>query len=240
VTSATQRPTSHPAPPAARPLWVVDNYDSFVHNLARYLRCLGQTTHVVRNDDFTIDTLRAARPAAIVISPGPGTPQQAGRCLELVREMSGEVPMLGVCLGHQAIAQAWGARIVRAAEPMHGRSSWVAHASSGLFTGLPNPLRVGRYHSLVVEPESLPSCLRATAFTHDGTLMAFEHERWPIFGVQFHPESVLTEYGEPLLAEFLRRADLLPRPIRTNDSPNYGNALTERWPAYPFRFEKSS
>jgi anthranilate synthase/aminodeoxychorismate synthase-like glutamine amidotransferase len=182
---------------------LIDNYDSFVHNLARYFQRLGQETVVLRNDATTVPDIRRMAPAAVVISPGPYTPAEAGCSLELVRELHGEVPILGVCLGHQAIAAALGGRIVRAPEPMHGRTSLVEHEAAGLFAGLPSPLNVCRYHSLVVEERSLPEGLKVTARSEDGVIMALEHTSAPVFGVQFHPEAVLTEYGYQMLANFL-------------------------------------
>jgi para-aminobenzoate synthetase component II len=187
-------------------LLLIDNYDSFVHNLARHFERLGQETRVVRNDAIDVDGVRALRPRAIVLSPGPCTPQESGASLEIVRELHREIPMLGVCLGHQAIAEALGGRVVRATLPVHGRASRMTHHGVGLFERIPSPLAVARYHSLVVEPSSLPKELRATAWTDDEVLMAFEHECYPIFGVQFHPESILTECGYELLANFLRLA----------------------------------
>lgn len=187
---------------------LIDNYDSFVYNLARYCTRLGQPTRVVRNDAVNIDGIRAERPAAIVISPGPCTPREAGISLPVLEQLAGELPILGVCLGHQAIGAAFGARIVRAAEPMHGRASSIVHDGSALFAGIPNPFRAARYHSLVIDPDSLPPVLRATAFTEDGVIMAVQHESLPIAGVQFHPESILTDEGYRLLANFLRMAGL--------------------------------
>jgi anthranilate synthase component II len=187
---------------------LIDNYDSFVHNLARYLRRLGQETTIVRNDDVTPQDVLDRRPAAIVLSPGPCTPSEAGCSLELVRQAAGRVPILGVCLGHQTIAAAFGAKIVRASIPMHGRTSEVQHAGGGILNGLPNPLLVGRYHSLVVDEPTLPNELEVTAKTDDGVIMALTHRRWPIFGVQFHPESILTEGGYTLLGNFLHLAGI--------------------------------
>jgi anthranilate synthase/aminodeoxychorismate synthase-like glutamine amidotransferase len=187
---------------------LIDNYDSFVHNLARYLRRLGASMQVVRNDVMAPDEIVARKPQAIVFSPGPCTPSQAGCSLDLVRAAAGRIPMLGVCLGHQTIGEAFGGRVVRAPEPMHGRASRVVHDGRGLFAGLPSPLTVGRYHSLVVEDQSLPDALQVTARSEDGVVMALAHEQWPIFGVQFHPESVLTEGGYTLLANFLRLAGI--------------------------------
>ncbi len=185
---------------------LIDNYDSFVFNLARYFQRLGQTTHVVRNDTTDVDRIRALDPDAIVISPGPCTPHEAGCSLDVVRHLHREVPMLGVCLGHQAIAAALGGEIVRADEPRHGRTSIIQHQQRGLFAGLENPLTVCRYHSLIVDEATLPSCLAVTARTEEGLLMAFQHREHPVFGVQFHPESILTDFGYPLLANFLAAA----------------------------------
>jgi anthranilate synthase component II len=187
---------------------LIDNYDSFVHNLARYFERLGQPTVVVRNDAVDVATVRDLRAAAIVLSPGPCTPREAGASLELVRHFHAAVPILGVCLGHQVIAEALGGRIVRLNRPVHGQASVIRHDGVGLFAELPSPLNVGRYHSLVAEPASLPRELRPTAWSEDGVLMALEHVRHPVYGVQFHPESILTECGYDLLANFLRMAGL--------------------------------
>jgi anthranilate synthase/aminodeoxychorismate synthase-like glutamine amidotransferase len=187
---------------------LIDNYDSFVHNLARYLQRLGQETVVVRNDAVDARAVQAMRPDAVVLSPGPCTPREAGASLEIVRQLHTVVPMLGVCLGHQVIAEALGGRILRAPMPVHGQASTIRHENRGIFNGLPSPLQVGRYHSLVVEPASLPGELNATAWTGDGILMAFEHRDWPVYGVQFHPESILTQRGYELLANFLRLGGL--------------------------------
>jgi anthranilate synthase component 2 len=189
-------------------LLLIDNFDSFVHNLARYFERLGQPTVVVRNDSIDVAQARALKPAAIVLSPGPCTPREAGVSLELVRGLHAEVPMLGVCLGHQAIAEALGSRIVRASVPVHGQASEIRHGGSSLFHGLPPAMRVGRYHSLVAESASLREVLRPTAWTTDGVVMAFEHRQFPVYGVQFHPESILTEYGYEVLANFLRLAGI--------------------------------
>jgi len=187
---------------------VIDNYDSFVFNLARYLQRLGQTTRVVRNTAIDPATVRRLRPAALVLSPGPCAPQQAGCSLALVREFREELPILGICLGHQTIAEALGGRIVRAREPVHGRASPIYHDGRGIFAGLPSPISAGRYHSLVVEEASLPACLEVCARTADGTIMALGHRQRPVVGLQFHPESILTEAGYALLAAFLRMAGL--------------------------------
>jgi len=188
---------------------LIDNYDSFVFNLARYLERLGQETLVVRNDK--IDAAEVARliPKAIVVSPGPQTPQQAGCSLEVVRQFSGQIPILGVCLGHQVIAEAFGGQIVRAPEPMHGRASLIAHDEQGIFERLPNPFTACRYHSLIVEETSFPSCLEVSAKTADGIIMAIRHRTHATIGVQFHPESVLTVRGYSILAQFLELAGLL-------------------------------
>jgi len=182
---------------------VLDNYDSFVHNLARYFRELGEECEVVRNDALTTAGILARRPSHLVISPGPCTPDQAGASLDAVRHLAGALPILGVCLGHQCIAQAYGGRVVRAGRPMHGKTSRIHHDGSGLFAGLPDPLTVTRYHSLAVERGSLPGCLEATALSEDGEIMALRHRALPVMGVQFHPEAVLTESGHALLANFL-------------------------------------
>lgn len=187
---------------------LIDNYDSFVHNLARYLRRLGQETRVIRNDQVCADDVRQMAAQALVLSPGPKSPREAGGSLELVQRLWREIPILGVCLGHQIIAAAFGATIVRACEPMHGRTSQIWHQGHGLFAGLPSPLCVARYHSLVVDPTTLPPELVATAHTRDGTLMALEHRVYPVIGWQFHPESILTSHGYALLAAFLQRVGL--------------------------------
>jgi anthranilate synthase/aminodeoxychorismate synthase-like glutamine amidotransferase len=203
---------------------VLDNFDSFVHNLARYLQRLGQETLVVRNDAISVAGVRKLEPQAIVLSPGPCTPSEAGCSLELVRELQGEVPILGVCLGHQTIAAALGGRVVRAPQPMHGRTSLIEHRQQGLFLGLPSPLTVCRYHSLVVEEASLPDGLEVTARTPDGVVMALAHRNLPLWGVQFHPEAILTEGGYPMLANFLRLARLaLPPELPSVDTERAAN-----------------
>ena len=187
---------------------LVDNYDSFVHNLARYFRRLGQGTVVVRNDALRLDDVSRWRPRAIVLSPGPCTPNEAGCSLELVRRFHATVPMLGVCLGHQILAAALGGGIVRAPEPMHGRTSLVFHDGRDEFDLLPNPFAACRYHSLVVEEASLPACLAVTARTAEGVVMAIRHLDLPLIGLQFHPEAILTPCGYTLLARFLLRCGL--------------------------------
>jgi para-aminobenzoate synthetase component II len=182
---------------------VIDNYDSFVHNLARYLRELGWPTQVVRNDGVTTDDIAAMKPSHIVISPGPCTPNEAGISVATVRRFGPSIPILGVCLGHQSIGQAFGGRVVRAQRPMHGKTSAIRHGGGGIFAGLPDPLRATRYHSLVVAKQDLPEDLVITAESDEGEIMALAHRRYPIVGLQFHPEAVLTEHGYDLLRNFL-------------------------------------
>jgi anthranilate synthase/aminodeoxychorismate synthase-like glutamine amidotransferase len=189
---------------------LIDNYDSFVFNLARYFERLGQATRVVRNDAVSPGDIAKLRPDAVVLSPGPCSPSEAGCSLEVARKLAGSVPMLGICLGHQAIAAALGARIVRAAEPVHGRTSEIFHDGKSVFAGLASPIVACRYHSLVVDRASLPAELEVTAWTADGTVMALAHRRLPIVGLQFHPESILTNSGYELLAAFLRLAGIAP------------------------------
>lgn len=184
---------------------LLDNYDSFVHNLARHLRLLGAETAVIRSDAIDAEGCRGLTPEAIVISPGPRRPEQAGCSISVVRELGSEIPILGVCLGHQALAKAFGAE-VRESEPVHGIASQVGHDGTGLFAGCPNPMAVGRYHSLAVDSATLPRELRVTATTPDGTVMAICHRWRPLFGVQFHPESVLTIGGRRVLDNFVRMA----------------------------------
>jgi anthranilate synthase/aminodeoxychorismate synthase-like glutamine amidotransferase len=187
---------------------LVDNYDSFVYNLARYFQRLGHQTCVKRNTAIDVAGARALQARAIVLSPGPCTPREAGCSLELVRAFYRELPILGVCLGHQTIAEALGGRIVRAKEPVHGRTSRIHHDGRGVFSGMPSPIVGCRYHSLVVDEGSLPECLEVSARTEDGTVMGLRHRRLPVVGLQFHPESILTDHGYPLLAGFLRLAGL--------------------------------
>lgn len=182
---------------------VIDNYDSFVNNLARYFRELGRTVEVVRNDALTVGEIAAARPSHLVVSPGPCTPNEAGVSLDAIRGLAGRLPILGVCLGHQCIGQAFGGKVVRARRPMHGKTSRVTHRGTDLFADLTNPLTVTRYHSLVVARENFPDCLEITAESEDDEIMALRHRSLPIWGVQFHPEAVLTEHGHALLANFL-------------------------------------
>ena len=185
---------------------VIDNHDSFVHNLARYVRELGWETEVLRSDAVSVEEVAAREPSHIVISPGPCTPNEAGVSVPLVRRLGPAVPILGVCLGHQCIGQAFGGQIVRARRPMHGMASAITHDGHGLFAGLPNPLSATRYHSLVVEARDLPDDLVVTARSDEGEIMALRHREHPITGLQFHPESILTEHGRDLLRGFLGRS----------------------------------
>lgn len=182
---------------------ILDNYDSFVHNLARYVRELGGTPAVYRNDRLSLDDIRGLDPSHIIISPGPCTPAESGIAVEVVRAFGATTPILGVCLGHQCIAAAYGGRIVRAPQPQHGRAGVIEHDGSGVLGGLPSPFMAGRYHSLVVDRETLPHALAVNATAADGTIMGLRHREWPVHGVQFHPESVLTEHGHALLHNFL-------------------------------------
>lgn len=184
---------------------LIDNYDSFTWNLYQYFCELGASVIVKRNDDITLTDIAALAPAKIVISPGPCTPDDAGISLDVIRHYAGKTPILGVCLGHQAIAQAFGARIVRAEKVMHGKTSPVTHQQRGVFRGLNNPLTVTRYHSLLIQPETLPDCFEVTARSETGEIMGIRHREWDLEGVQFHPESILSEQGHALLANFLTR-----------------------------------
>ncbi|MCP9830489.1 aminodeoxychorismate/anthranilate synthase component II [Synechococcus sp. HJ21-Hayes] len=194
-------------------LLVLDNYDSFTFNLVQYLgelavdHPISADLRVERNDALSLEQIRELAPDAILISPGPGDPDQSGVCLQVLQELSPNIPTLGVCLGHQSIAQVYGGKVVRAKELMHGKTSPVLHAGQGVFAGLSNPLTATRYHSLIAERESLPDCLEITAWLEDGTIMGLRHRAYPhLQGVQFHPESVLTQEGHQLLANFLAQA----------------------------------
>ena len=187
-------------------LLLIDNYDSFTYNLAHFLGELGAQVTVKRNDAITVDELLDEAPGAVVMSPGPCDPDRAGICLELVARAAGRIPLLGVCLGHQAIGQAFGGKVVRAPYVMHGKLSPVRHGGEGVFRGLPNPFQATRYHSLTVERDSLPDCLEITAETDDGVILGLSHRELPIHGVQFHPESIASEQGHALLKNFLEIA----------------------------------
>lgn len=186
-------------------LLLIDNYDSFTYNLVHYFLALGAEVEVVRNDALTVEGVFGKSPAGIVISPGPASPNEAGICLDLLTQNQGRIPLFGVCLGHQSIGQAYGGKVVRAAQVMHGKTSAVTHTGKGIFAGIPSPFTATRYHSLVVERASLPTCLEVTAETADGTIMGLQHTSQPVFGVQFHPESIASEHGHAMLKNFLDR-----------------------------------
>jgi anthranilate synthase/aminodeoxychorismate synthase-like glutamine amidotransferase len=183
-------------------LLVIDNYDSFTYNLVQYLGELGAELVVRRNDQVTADEAERLDPAAVVVSPGPGTPRDAGVSMAVIRRLAGRRPILGVCLGHQAIGEVFGARVGRAPTPIHGKTSAIHHDGSGVFRGLPNPFEATRYHSLLVERTGLPACLTVSAWTADGLIMGLRHRELPVEGVQFHPESILTAAGKQLLGNF--------------------------------------
>ncbi|MFZ5608886.1 MAG: anthranilate synthase component II [Pseudomonadota bacterium] len=193
---------------------LIDNYDSFTYNLAHYLQELGAGVRVVRNDAIGVGDALALGAEAIILSPGPCTPNEAGICLDLIAAAAGHVPLLGVCLGHQAIGQAFGGRVVRAPQVMHGKMSAIHHPGMGVFAGLPSPFTATRYHSLIVDRGSLPETLAVTATTEDGLVMGLAHRTLPIHGVQFHPESIATEHGHGLLANFLALARATPSRAR--------------------------
>jgi anthranilate synthase component 2 len=195
----------------ARMLLLIDNYDSFTWNLVHYLGELGATCEVHRNDKLTVAEALKMRPEAIVLSPGPCTPNEAGICLDLIRAAGPTIPLLGVCLGHQAIGQAYGGKVIRAPHPMHGKLSTIRHSGAGLFAGTPERFAVTRYHSLIVERGTLPGDLTVTAETSDGLIMGLAHASHPVHGVQFHPESIASEHGHDLLANFLKLAGLSPK-----------------------------
>ncbi len=182
---------------------VIDNYDSFTYNLVQQLGEMGAQIEVYRNDQITLDEIRRLRPDQILISPGPGTPDDGGVSLAVIRELGPTTPVLGVCLGHQCIGQAYGGIVTRAGRLMHGKTSMIYHKGDRLFTGVPNPFEATRYHSLIVQEESLPDVLTVTAFTEQGEIMGVRHKDYPVYGVQFHPESILTTYGPRLLKNFL-------------------------------------
>jgi anthranilate synthase component 2 len=184
-------------------LLMIDNYDSFTYNLVQYLGELGEEVVVRRNDEITVEGVDSMRPDRIVVSPGPCTPNEAGISVALIEHAAGAVPLLGVCLGHQSIGQAFGGRVVHAREVMHGKVSKIHHTGAGVFRGLPNPFQATRYHSLVIDRETLPDCLEITAWTEDGEIMGVRHRSLPVEGVQFHPEAILTEHGHDLLRNFL-------------------------------------
>ncbi len=182
---------------------VIDNYDSFTYNLVQELGEMGADLHVARNDQITLAQIRTMQPSHIVISPGPGNPDDGGVSLEVIRELGATIPLLGVCLGHQCIGQAYGGIVKRAPRLMHGKTSMIYHKGDPLFTGVPSPFEATRYHSLIVEEATLPDVLTVTAFTEEGEIMALRHTQYPVLGVQFHPESILTEFGPRILQNFL-------------------------------------
>jgi len=184
---------------------LIDNYDSFTFNLFQLIEQLGHTCEVVRNDQMSVAQVEKLRPSHLVISPGPGRPEQAGVVLELIQRLSGHIPILGICLGHQAIGHAFGAKIIHAPSPLHGKQSLITHDQRGLFYGVTNPLVVARYHSLIIERESLPSCLEISAQTSEGLIMGVRHRTLAIEGLQFHPESIATEYGAELMKNFFTK-----------------------------------
>jgi anthranilate synthase component 2 len=193
---------------------LIDNYDSFTFNLVHFLGDLGARCDVRRNDALSVDAALGLAPEAIVLSPGPRTPNEAGICLDLIARAAGRIPILGVCLGHQAIGQAFGGEVVRAPAPMHGKISEVTHDGTDIFAGIPSPFRCTRYHSLVVRRETLPACLIETARTADGLIMGLRHRTLPVFGVQFHPESIASEHGHRILDNFLHLARGANTPAR--------------------------
>ncbi len=186
-------------------LLMIDNYDSFTYNIVQYLGELGEDVRTVRNDEITLDQIEKMAPERICISPGPKAPKDAGISLDILREFKGKLPILGVCLGHQAIGEAFGGKVIRAKQVMHGKTSLIAHTGEGVFKGLPSPFTVIRYHSLAIERASLPDCLEVTAWTDDGEIMGVRHKEYDIEGVQFHPESILSEHGHALFKNFLER-----------------------------------
>jgi anthranilate synthase/aminodeoxychorismate synthase-like glutamine amidotransferase len=182
---------------------MIDNYDSFTYNLVQYLGELGAKVKVFRNDKITVEEIKALQPGKIVISPGPGRPEGAGISCAIIEAFAGKIPILGVCLGHQCLGYAYGGKIIQAKKLMHGKTSKIYHNRKTIFTHIPNPFEATRYHSLVVEKKSLPKCLEITAWTKDGEIMGLKHDKYPLWGVQFHPESILTKVGKDLLANFL-------------------------------------
>ncbi len=185
-------------------LLMIDNYDSFTYNIVQYFGELGEEVKTFRNDEITLDEITALKPDRICLSPGPCTPHEAGICIDLLKQFAGKLPILGVCLGHQAIGAAFGGKVVRSKHVMHGKTSLIAHTGVGVFKGLPSPYTVTRYHSLAIERASLPDCLEVTAWTDDGEIMAVRHKEFDLQGVQFHPESILSEHGHALLKNFLQ------------------------------------
>lgn len=195
---------------------LIDNYDSFTFNIVHFLGDLGAETEVVRNDKMTATEVYTRAPQAVILSPGPCGPDQAGICLELIKNAPENLPIFGICLGHQAIGQVFGGKVIRAPQIMHGKISHIKHTNKGVFAGLPDKYTATRYHSLIVERDSLPDCLEITAETQDGIIMGLSHKTRPVHGVQFHPESIASQHGHQLLANFLKIAGMKPNPAPTN------------------------
>ncbi|MBA4130888.1 MAG: aminodeoxychorismate/anthranilate synthase component II [Hyphomicrobium sp.] len=200
-------------------LLLIDNYDSFTYNLVHFLGELGAPCEVHRNDKITTEEVLKKKPKAIVLSPGPCTPNEAGICLDLIAKAGPKIPLLGVCLGHQSIGQVYGGKVIRAPEPLHGKLSTIRHFNTSVFKGLPERFQVTRYHSLIVERKSLPDCLDITAETDDGIIMGLMHKTHPVHGVQFHPESIASEQGHALLANFLTLAGMTPKKRPASQRP---------------------
>lgn len=199
---------------SAQMILMIDNYDSFTYNLVQYIGELGIEVNVARNDELTIDAIQAINPQVIVVSPGPCTPNEAGISLEVISHFAGKIPILGVCLGHQAIGQAFGGKVIRADRLMHGKVSPVFHNSEGVNADMPNPFRATRYHSLLVERESLPGCLEITAWTEEGEIMGLRHKKYAVEGVQYHPESIMTEEGKKIIRNFVETYSLTAKESR--------------------------
>ncbi len=183
---------------------LIDNYDSFTYNLYQYIGIFNEDIKVVRNDKTSIEEIKKNSPERIVLSPGPKSPKEAGICIEAVKEFTGKVPILGICLGHQSIAAAFGADITYAKELIHGKQSYIEHDGNGIYEGIESPIKVARYHSLAIDENSLPSCLKVTARTADGQIMSIKHEKYPTIGIQYHPESIYTDHGKRIIENFLR------------------------------------
>jgi anthranilate synthase/aminodeoxychorismate synthase-like glutamine amidotransferase len=216
---------------------LIDNYDSFVFNLARHFERLGQETLILRNDAVTVEQVAEMGPDAVVISPGPCTPVEAGCSIDIVRDLHQKLPILGICLGHQAIGSAFGAKIVRARHPMHGRTSRIRHNQRGVFSGLPDPMTVCRYHSLVIDEATLPPELEITARTPAGSIMAIAHQQFPLVGLQFHPEAILTEHGYTMLASFLDLCGIsAPNPNTLSASERAESPPSRALPLAPVTF----
>lgn len=199
---------------SAQMILMIDNYDSFTYNLVQYIGELGIEVRVARNDELTIDTIQVINPQVIVVSPGPCTPNEAGISLEVISHFAGKIPILGVCLGHQAIGQAFGGKVIRADRLMHGKVSPVFHNSEGVNADMPNPFMATRYHSLLVERESLPGCLEITAWTEEGEIMGLRHKKYAVEGVQYHPESIMTEEGKKIIRNFVETYSLTAKESR--------------------------